>query len=64
MAIGIGVLVHEDLQQGRLVRPFTMARRSEHPFRIVYRAGKAQDGRLAAFRDWLLEEAAADQLSP
>jgi len=58
VAVGIEALLQDDLQQGRLVRLFAMERRSDHPFRIVYPAGKAQDARLIAFRDWLLEEAA------
>ena len=57
VAIGIEALLQDDLQQGRLVRLFETQRRSEHPFQIVYPAGKARDVRLIAFRDWLLEEA-------
>ncbi len=60
VAIGIGALLQEDLQQGRLVRLFDIERRSDHPFQIVYPIDKARDERLIAFRDWLLEEAAAE----
>ncbi len=58
VAIGIEALLQEDLEQGRLVRLFAVERRSDHPFQLVYPAGKSQDKRLIAFRDWLLEEAA------
>ncbi|MDA1099933.1 MAG: transcriptional regulator GcvA [Proteobacteria bacterium] len=58
VAIGIGALLQDDLQTGRLVRLFGIERRSDHPFQIVYPTGKARDPRLIAFRDWLLEEAA------
>jgi LysR family glycine cleavage system transcriptional activator len=57
VAIGIEALFQEELEQGRLVRLFNIGRRSEHPFRIVYPDAGAQDSRLIAFRDWLLEEA-------
>ncbi|MBT4487076.1 MAG: LysR family transcriptional regulator [Rhodospirillaceae bacterium] len=58
VAIGIDALFREEMEQGRLVRLFDIERRSAHPFQIVYPEGKAQDPRLIAFRDWLLEEAA------
>jgi LysR family glycine cleavage system transcriptional activator len=58
VAIAFDALFREDLDQGRLVRLFDIQRRSAHPFQIVYPADKAQDPRLVAFRDWLLEEAA------
>ncbi len=57
VAIGIEALFSDELEQGRLVRLFDLERRSAHPFQIVYPEGKAQDPRLIAFRDWLLEEA-------
>ncbi len=59
VAIGIEALFKEELEQGRLVRLFKIDRRSGHPFQIVYPDDKAADPRLIAFRDWLLEEAAA-----
>ncbi len=57
IAIGIDALVRDDLGQGRLVRLFDVSRLSGRPFHLVYPAAKARDPRLAAFRDWLLEEA-------
>jgi LysR family glycine cleavage system transcriptional activator len=59
-AIGIEALVREDLAAGRLVRPFTQARRSRRPLYLVYPQAKEFDPKLVAFRDWLLKEAAAD----
>jgi LysR family glycine cleavage system transcriptional activator len=57
VVIAIGALVEDDLAQGRLVRPFGVARRSRRPFQLVYPAGKAMNPALVAFRDWLLDEA-------
>lgn len=58
VAIGIEALVAEDLAQGRLVRPFPLARRSGRPFQLIYPKAKAAEPKLQAFRDWLLAEAA------
>jgi LysR family glycine cleavage system transcriptional activator len=59
VVIGIEALIHDDLASGRLVRPFAVTRRSHRPFQLTYPAAKADLPRLAPFRDWLLEEAAA-----
>ena len=61
IAMGIDALVRDDLAQGRLVRLFDVSRLSGRPFHLVYPAAKAGDPRLAAFRDWLLEEASASE---
>ncbi len=60
VAMGIGSLIRDDLAQGRLVRLFDVSRRSGRPFHLVYPMSRAQNPKLAAFRDWLLEEAAAE----
>jgi len=60
VAIGIEAFVRDDLASGRLVRPFTQARRSRRPVCLVYPEAKAADPKLVAFRDWLLAEAAAE----
>lgn len=59
VAMGVEVLIQEDLEGGRLVRPFAASRRSGRPFHVVYPETRAGDPKLIAFRDWLLEEAAA-----
>jgi LysR family glycine cleavage system transcriptional activator len=65
VAIGIDVLIRDDLRSGRLVRPFAetahdAAWRSGSPFHIVYPTEKASNPKLTAFRDWLLDEAGAE----
>ena len=62
VAMGMEVLVREDLERGRLVRPFAASRRSGRPFHVVYPETRADDPKLIAFRDWLLEEAAGRAL--
>jgi LysR family glycine cleavage system transcriptional activator len=59
VAIGIEALVRDDLAQGRLVRPFATVRRSARPMQLLYPEAKATRPSLRAFRDWLMEEAAA-----
>jgi len=59
VAIGVEALIREDLERGRLVRPFAVSRRSGRPFHVVYPETRAGDPKLIAFRDWLLQEAAA-----
>ncbi|SLN60655.1 transcriptional regulator GcvA [Oceanibacterium hippocampi] len=59
IAIGIGGLVRPELESGRLVRLFDVIRHSDRPFQFVYPEARANDLRLVAFRDWLLEEAAS-----
>ncbi len=58
LAIAIAGLVRDDLDAGRLVRPFIPSRHSGQPFQLVYPRHKIKDPRLIALRDWLLEEAA------
>lgn len=60
VAIGLKALIRDDLAQGRLVRPFGPVRRSRRSMQLVYPEARAGDAKLAAFRDWLLAEAAAD----
>jgi len=50
-------LIEQDLQTGRLVRPFDAGVASELGFWIVWRADSRKLRRIAALRDWLLAEA-------
>ncbi|MFT6581388.1 MAG: LysR family glycine cleavage system transcriptional activator [Alphaproteobacteria bacterium] len=64
VAIAVEALIGDELQQGRLVRPFANAavpetRRSNSPFQIVYPESKAPNPNLTAFCDWMLDEAAS-----
>ncbi|WP_373088849.1 transcriptional regulator GcvA [Sneathiella sp.] len=57
VAIGIDALVRDDVAAGRLIKMFDVVRRSGLPFHIVSAARKASRPKLAAVRDWMLEEA-------
>lgn len=62
IALARSVMAHDDLATGRLVRLFpeiTLA--SPMAYYIVYRAECSSLLKLTAFRDWLLEEAAAQE---
>lgn len=57
VAIGIELLIRDELAQGRLVKPFQHTRRSGNPFQLIYPTAKHDHLGLQLFRDWLLEEA-------
>ena len=57
VAIGIDVLVADDLAQGRLVQPFPQVRDSNNSFVLAYPVAKAEAPALQHFRAWLLDEA-------
>jgi LysR family glycine cleavage system transcriptional activator len=62
VALARSVMAHDDVASGRLVRLFpeiTFA--SPLAYFVVYRAEHIHPPKLAAFRDWLLEEAAGPQ---
>jgi LysR family glycine cleavage system transcriptional activator len=52
-------MVANDLSEGRLVRPFDLGIKvtPEYAYHLAYPVGVADDPRIAAFRDWILEEA-------
>ncbi|MEQ1952977.1 transcriptional regulator GcvA [Mesorhizobium sp. CN2-181] len=52
-------MVANDLSEGRLVRPFDLGIkvRPEFAYHLAYPTAAADDPRIAAFRDWILEEA-------
>lgn len=52
------VPIKDDLSAGRLVKPFELAFQLEFGYYIVSLEGKASHPRIAAFREWLLDEAA------
>lgn len=59
VALARSILAHDDLAAGRLVRLFPeLSIPSALAYYVVYRPERASLPRLAAFRDWLLEEAA------
>jgi LysR family glycine cleavage system transcriptional activator len=56
-------MVANDLTQGRLVRPFELGMRvsPEFAYFLVYPKSTAEDPRIVAFREWLLDEAGKTQ---
>ena len=60
IALARGVLAHDALVAGRLVRPFELSLPSEFAYYIVCPENKASRPKIVAFRDWLLLEAAKD----
>ena len=61
LALGSDSLAGDDLQAGRLVRPFDVALPMHFAYFLVYPLGSAEVPKIAAFRDWVLEEARATQ---
>lgn len=64
VALGRSEMVRDDLAAGRLVRPFgDLTCPIDLAYYVVYRPECAAKPRIAAFRDWVLEEAANMQRS-
>jgi len=59
-ALGLAPLVDEDLAAGRLVRPFAGEISSAFGFWFVCRKDRLQEPKIAAFRDWIFEQAGAE----
>ena len=57
IALGVAPLVEEDLQRGRLVKPFDHSLANAYAFWIVRRDGTDNHQAIDAFRRWLREEA-------
>lgn len=64
VALADFALVANDLSEGRLVRPFDLGIRMAREFAyfLVYPENTASEPRIAAFRAWLLEEAAKTEV--
>ena len=58
VALGRSALAGDDLAAGRLVRPFPLSLPAESAYFIVYPPHTANRPKIAAFRAWLLAEAA------
>jgi LysR family transcriptional regulator, glycine cleavage system transcriptional activator len=64
---GLGVallptfLIEEELQAGKLVRALDLPMESSERYYLVWPKERARHGPLVAFREWLLEETAADR---
>jgi LysR family glycine cleavage system transcriptional activator len=59
VALTSSVLVTNDLEAGRLVKPFDLAMEVDLAHYVVCRESTVEQPRIAAFRDWILKEAAA-----
>ncbi|MEX0922156.1 MAG: transcriptional regulator GcvA [Rhodovibrionaceae bacterium] len=60
IALAGSALVGDDLREGRLIRPFppSVCEATTFCYYVVYPETKAENPKVAAFRDWLMEEAA------
>ena len=58
VAIGIRRLLDGYLDSGRLVMPFALMRKTSRSFLLVYERARRDEPRIAAFRRWIVEEAA------
>ena len=58
VALADFAMVANDLSEGRLVQPFELSLKvsSDFAYHLVYPEKNSDDRRIAAFRDWLLEE--------
>ena len=59
VAIGSTALVEDDLKQGRLVAPFGIRLASQCGYYFVMPEDRKDQPKIAAFRNWLLEETRA-----
>lgn len=63
IALARSVLVAEALASGRLVKPFDVALAAEYAYYIVCPPANLNRPKVKAFREWLIEEARADDLA-
>ncbi|EOD81077.1 transcriptional regulator [Grimontia sp. AD028] len=63
IALSNNVLAQPELESGRLVCPFEHFLMSKNAFYLVSQQKDADSGRIAAFREWVLAKAAAEQES-
>ena len=61
VALGQGVLVEADLADGRLVKPFELAIPLDYAYYVVCPESAAERPKVAAFRQWIMEEAGTQQ---
>jgi len=66
VALASNALVQDDLAQGRLVKPFELSVTDEGGFRyyVVSSESRAEEPKIAAFRSWIMAEAAASDADP
>jgi LysR family glycine cleavage system transcriptional activator len=59
VALGVAPLVEEDLQHGRLIKPFKHSLPNAYAFWIVHRHGAQTHPAVSAFCEWLRKEASS-----
>ncbi|MEP0354843.1 MAG: transcriptional regulator GcvA [Paraglaciecola sp.] len=62
IALGHSVLARQEIEAGRLVCPFDEKLIVKNAYYLVCHQSQAELGKITAFREWLLEEVAADQI--
>ena len=63
VVLGSRVLAGNDLAAGRLVRPFAHSSHMSFAYYMVCPEALADEPRIAAFREWIIDEAAASESS-
>ncbi|WP_025898421.1 transcriptional regulator GcvA [Sneathiella glossodoripedis] len=62
VAMGIDVLIDEDVKKGRLVKLFGSSRLSRFPFQVVTPTNRLTNKSLCAVREWILSEGVKSSL--
>lgn len=57
VALGRTTLISDDLAAGRLICPLDLTLHSDFAYWVVYPENRIKRPKVAAFRDWLVEEA-------
>ena len=58
VALGVTPLADDDIAAGRLVAPFEFSMKVDWAYYLVCPESRADEPKIAAFRNWLLEEVA------
>ena len=61
VALVNNVMARSEIESGRLVRPFPDVLVSKNAFYLVCQDSQAELGKIAAFRQWILSQAANEQ---
>ena len=54
IALGNSVLAKPELDAGRLIMPFEEKLESRDAYYLVYHEGQGESGKIAAFREWVI----------
>ncbi len=63
VVLGRYALAQGDIEAGRLVMPFDLKIKADFSFYLVHLESRADDPKISAFRDWLVEEIEGDVTS-